>query len=66
MVFLLGIDGLPAARVQGGQADDELALQREADARKLYMAMTRASRRLVVLTTASVPAAVAKLLTAVG
>jgi ATP-dependent exoDNAse (exonuclease V) beta subunit len=29
---------------------------READARKLYMAMTRASHRLVMLSTAEVPA----------
>jgi ATP-dependent exoDNAse (exonuclease V) beta subunit len=29
---------------------------READARKLYMAMTRASHRLVMLTTEQVPA----------
>ena len=46
-VFLLGMESLLA--VEQGDA-------READARKLYMAMTRASHRLVMLSTAEVPA----------
>ncbi|MFC5477297.1 UvrD-helicase domain-containing protein [Massilia suwonensis] len=45
-VFLLGVEGL--LNVEEGDA-------READARKLYMAMTRASHRLVMLTTEPVP-----------
>jgi superfamily I DNA/RNA helicase len=46
-VFLLGMESLLAM----GQGEE-----READARKLYMAMTRASHRLVMLTTEQVPA----------
>jgi hypothetical protein len=46
-VFLLGMESLLA--MDGGEG-------READARKLYMAMTRASHRLVMLTTEQVPA----------
>ena len=45
-VFLLGVEGL--LNVEEGDA-------READARKLYMAMTRASHRLVMLSTEQVP-----------
>ena len=48
-VFLLGMEGLLVAAEDSGA--------READARKLYMAMTRASHRLVMLSTAEVPAA---------
>ncbi|THC43654.1 UvrD-helicase domain-containing protein [Massilia sp. Mn16-1_5] len=45
-VFLLGVEGL--LNVEEGDA-------READARKLYMAMTRASHRLVMLSTEALP-----------
>ncbi|MFC5512446.1 hypothetical protein ACFPOU_15075 [Massilia jejuensis] len=49
-VFLLGMESLLAAgSLEAGGA-------READARKLYMAMTRASHRLVLLSTEDVPA----------
>jgi hypothetical protein len=46
-VFLLGMESLLVA------VEDSAA--READARKLYMAMTRASHRLVMLSTGEVP-----------
>jgi hypothetical protein len=46
-VFLLGMESL-LAQAQGDA--------READARKLYMAMTRASHRLVLLSTEELPA----------
>ena len=46
-VFLLGMESLLAAAEDSGA--------READARKLYMAMTRASHRLVMLSTGEVP-----------
>lgn len=46
-VFLLGMESLLVAVEDSGA--------READARKLYMAMTRASHRLVMLSTAEVP-----------
>ncbi len=45
VVFLLGMDNL---LFEGGE-------EREADARKLYMAMTRASHRLVMLSTGELP-----------
>jgi len=45
VVFLLGMDNL---LFEGGD-------EREADARKLYMAMTRASHRLVMLSTGELP-----------
>lgn len=48
VVFLLGMESLLMAGGEGGA--------READARKLYMAMTRASHRLVMLSTDEVPA----------
>jgi len=51
-VFLLGMESLLTA---GG---DDAGGAREADARKLYMAMTRASHRLVMLSTDDVPAEV--------
>ena len=47
-VFLLGMESLLPAREAGAA--------READARKLYMAMTRASHRLVILSTGELPA----------
>lgn len=57
VVFLLGLEGLLAGAEAGA---------READARKLYMAMTRASHRLVMLSTAEVPAEVGALFRASG
>jgi hypothetical protein len=50
-VFLLGMESLLTMEVGDAQGNAN-----EADARKLYMAMTRASHRLVMLTTEQVPA----------
>jgi hypothetical protein len=61
VVFLLGMEGLLVERGQGAATDATLRPRLEADARKLYMAMTRASHRLVLLTTAPVPASAAPL-----
>jgi superfamily I DNA/RNA helicase len=49
VVFLLGMESLLADGAPGGDRDDALRIRREADARKRYMAMTRASRRLVLV-----------------
>jgi superfamily I DNA/RNA helicase len=49
-VFLLGMESLLTA----GTAEEAADGAREADARKLYMAMTRASHRLVMLSTEEV------------
>ena len=46
-VFLLGMESLLMAEGEGDA--------RETDARKLYMAMTRASHRLVMLSTGDLP-----------
>jgi hypothetical protein len=57
-VFLLGMDGLLAAPALEQDLDDAQRIALEANARKLYMAMTRASRRLVVVSTTPLPASV--------
>jgi ATP-dependent exoDNAse (exonuclease V) beta subunit len=57
-VFLLGMDSLLAEPALGPDIDDAQRIALEANARKLYMAMTRAGRRLVVVSTAPLPASV--------
>lgn len=52
-VFLLGMESLLTAG--GAEAGAGADGKREPDARKLYMAMTRASHRLVMLSTEAVP-----------
>jgi superfamily I DNA/RNA helicase len=56
VVFLLGMENLLAVPAPDEILDEILKTKLEADARKLYMAMTRASRRLVLVSTAPVPA----------
>jgi superfamily I DNA/RNA helicase len=56
VVFLLGMESLLAGPAPDEILDEILKTKLEADARKLYMAMTRASRRLVLVSTAPVPA----------
>ena len=51
VVFLVGIEGLFAAE----DGDDERRSERQ---RKLYMAMTRAGRKLVLLSSRRLPAVV--------
>lgn len=58
VVFLLGMDSLLAEPALGPDIDDAQRIALEANARKLYMAMTRAGRRLVVVSTAPLPASV--------
>ena len=57
IVFLVGIESLFSAAHAPGSDDDELAELHEETARKLYMAMTRAGQRLVVLASQRLPAA---------
>jgi hypothetical protein len=66
VVFLLGMDNLLAGPALAEDIDDAQRLALEANARKLYMAMTRASRRLVVVCTAPLPASVEPLFLAVA
>jgi len=49
VVFLIGIEDLFFTGAVPGLDDEEMAALREENARKLYMAMTRAGQRLVVL-----------------
>jgi hypothetical protein len=49
VVFLVGIESLLVTGAVPGLGDDEGGALREENARKLYMAMTRAGQRLVVL-----------------
>lgn len=58
VVFLLGLEDLWAAGAPPGLNDEELAQRRERQARKLYMAMTRAGRHLVLVSTEPLPAGV--------
>jgi hypothetical protein len=56
IVLLVGVENLLSGRYRPGLGDDELAALREEDARKLYMAMTRAGAHLVLVSSEPVPA----------
>jgi superfamily I DNA/RNA helicase len=58
VVFLLGLEDLCAPGAPPGLGEEELAQRRERQFRKLHMAMTRAGRRLVLVSTEPLPAAV--------
>lgn len=58
VVFLLGLEDLFSPGEPPGLGAEELVQRRERHARKLYMAMTRAGRHLVLLSTEPLPAAV--------
>jgi superfamily I DNA/RNA helicase len=53
IVFLLGAESLLSA-ASAGQDEEDTSARREEQARKLYMAMTRAAERLVVITSTPV------------
>ena len=61
VVFLLGIEDLLVGAVDPRLAAEEQAERREAGARKLYMAMTRAAQRLIVISARRLPAAMERL-----
>ena len=60
-VFLLGVEHLFLDALIPGITDDEYAASYEARARKLYMAMTRAGQRLVVISSQRLPKAMEQL-----
>jgi superfamily I DNA/RNA helicase len=55
IVFLIGVEDLAFAGRVVGFAEEEQAERREENARKLYMAMTRAGQRLVVVSAQRLP-----------
>lgn len=61
IVFLLGIEHLFLDALLPGVTDDELVASVEERARKLYMAMTRAGQRLVVISSQRLPIAIERL-----
>ncbi|MBW8830521.1 MAG: DUF2075 domain-containing protein [Burkholderiales bacterium] len=61
VVFLVGIEALFFENVRPGLNEGEQAEIREARARKLYMAMTRAGHRLVVISSQRLPRAMERL-----
>lgn len=56
VVFLIGVESLFFEGEIPGQSTDEQAARREENARKLYMAMTRAGQQLVLVSTQRLPA----------
>lgn len=60
VVFLIGMENLLAESAAPGTAQEELASVAEEHARKLYMAMTRAGQRLVLLSSQPLPALAAE------
>jgi superfamily I DNA/RNA helicase len=61
VVFLIGLDGLMSESRIPGQSKDELAARAEENGRKLYMAMTRAGQRLVMVATQKLPSSIENL-----
>ena len=60
-VFLLGVEHLFLDALLPGISEDEHAANLEERARKLYMAMTRAGQRVVVISSQRLPAAMERL-----
>jgi superfamily I DNA/RNA helicase len=54
-VLLIGVEDLFFSGRVAGLGDDEQAERRDENARKLYMAMTRAGQRLVVVSAQRLP-----------
>jgi hypothetical protein len=61
IVFLVGLEALFFTGNVPGLDDEEMTERREENARKLYMAMTRAGRQLVVLASQRLPQAMESL-----
>jgi hypothetical protein len=55
IVFLIGVDKLFFKGTIAGLGEEEQAERREENARKLYMAMTRAGQRLVIVSAEELP-----------
>jgi superfamily I DNA/RNA helicase len=58
VVFLVGIEDLLSDADLPGLRDDEQARRREGNARKLFMAMTRAGQRLALISSQRAPEAI--------
>ena len=61
IVFLLGVEHLFIDALVSGITDDEHAANLEERARKMYMAMTRAGQRLIVISSQRLPSAMEQL-----
>ena len=61
IVFLLGVEHLFIDALVPGITDDEQAANLEERARKMYMAMTRAGQRLIVISSQLLPSAMERL-----
>jgi hypothetical protein len=61
VVFLLGVENLFSADAPDGQQHDGDPGEREANARKLYMAMTRAGSRLILVSWRRLPPSIERL-----
>lgn len=57
LVFLIGVDGLFSDTPLPGEGDEEFEQRKETNARKLYMAMTRAGHELVLMSSQKLPQA---------
>jgi len=56
LVFLIGMESLLSEDRQLDVSDEEYATKREQNARKLYMALTRAGEQITLVTSEKVPA----------
>ena len=61
IVFLLGVEHLFIDTLVSGITNDEHAANLEERARKMYMAMTRAGQRLIVISSQRLPSAMERL-----
>jgi superfamily I DNA/RNA helicase len=55
VVFLIGVESLFAENDMPGVSNEELVARKEENARKLYMAITRAGHQLVLVSTQRLP-----------
>jgi hypothetical protein len=58
VVFLVGMENLLTDGEMPGRGEEEQAVMAEEKARKLYMAMTRAGQRLILLSSQPIPASI--------
>ena len=61
IVFLVGVEALFGQGLHPSLSEEERHAAREENARKLYMAMTRAGQRLVLISSQRLPAAIERL-----
>ena len=66
IVFLVGVEALFRQGSHPSLSEEEQQAEREENARKLYMAMTRAGQRLVLIASQRLPAAIERLFAVAG